>query len=104
MTEKKPDEEIGFGAFCHLLSGICSRYPSCCVLTAAGRGLEAVLDLALDRADLIGVGLEVEGPVPLELRLRLAPDPPVSIAEMVVQHRILGLQLDRALEVADALP
>ena len=37
-----------------------------------------------------GLGLEVAGVVPLELRLELAPDAPIGVAEMVVDDRIAG--------------
>ena len=68
-----------------------------------GGRFHAVLDLAFDLADLVGVRLEVEGTAPLELGLRLAADPPIGIAQMVVQHRVLRLQLHGALEIADRL-
>ena len=36
--------------------------------------------------------------VPLELRVELAPDPPIGVAEMVVDDGIAGLELDGALQ------
>ena len=40
---------------------------------------------------------------PLELRLERAADPPVGVAEMVVDGRVVRLELDRALELLHRL-
>ena len=60
-------------------------------------------ELLDDLLQLLRLGLEVARMRPLERRLERAPDLPVGIAEMVVDGRIFGLELDRALEVLHRL-
>src|SRR5215470_495964 len=56
---------------------------------------EAGLDLVLDLDEVLGLRLEVAGVRPLELRLQHPADPPIGVAKMIVDGRILGLELDR---------
>src|SRR3974390_1548740 len=58
-----------------------------------------VLDLGLDLRQVLRLRLQVAGVRPLELGFQRAADAPVSVAEMVVDSRVLGLEIDRALEV-----
>jgi hypothetical protein len=53
--------------------------------------------------EIVGLGLEVARVGPLEARLQHASDPPICITEMVVDGRILWLELDGALEMLDRL-
>ena len=55
--------------------------------------------LGFDLNEILGLGLEVARMRPLEARLQHAFDPPIGIAEMIVDGRILGLKLDGALEL-----
>ena len=48
-------------------------------------------------------GLEVESLLPLEFGFELAPDMPVGVAEMIVDHRIVGLELDGPLQLLHRL-
>jgi hypothetical protein len=56
--------------------------------------------LGFDLNEILGLGLEVARMRPLETRLQHASDPPIGIAEVIVDGRILGLELDGALEPA----
>src|SRR5258707_15476331 len=60
---------------------------------------QAVLDLGLDLRQLFRLRLEVAGMGPLELGFQRAADAPIGVAEMVVDGGILGLEVDRALEI-----
>src|SRR5689334_3377232 len=64
---------------------------------------QPVLDLRLDLLELVVLGLEILGVRPLELGLERPADPPVCVAEVVVDGRIDRLELDRALELLDRL-
>src|SRR5712671_5275164 len=64
---------------------------------------EAGLQLLLDLLEIVGFRLEVARMRPLELGLQRAADPPVGVAEMVVDGRIDRLELDGALELLDGL-
>ena len=55
--------------------------------------------LFLDLLQFVGLGLKIARMRPLELRLKLAPGLPIGVAEMVVDGRIVGLELDRAFEM-----
>src|SRR5215831_10616790 len=59
--------------------------------------------LGFDLNEILGLGLEVARMRPLETRLQHAFDPPIGIAEMIVDGGILGLELDGALELLDRL-
>src|SRR5262250_1478992 len=59
--------------------------------------------LGFNLNEIVGLGLEVACVRPLETSLELASDPPVSVAEMIIDGRVLGLELDRALELLDRL-
>src|SRR3954462_7183481 len=70
--------------------------------TFRGGGLflaEALLQLGDDLFQILGFGVRVLGVLPLETRLKLAPDLPIGVAEMVVDDRVAGLQLDRLLQL-----
>src|SRR5436853_582874 len=72
------------------------------LLAAIGGGRlvgQAVRQLLLDLDEILGLRLEVAGMRPLEFRLERAPDLGIGIAEMVVDGRIVGLELDSALQV-----
>src|SRR5712691_6365889 len=65
---------------------------------------EPRLELHLDLGEVLRVvGLEVARMGPLEAGLDHPPDLPVDVAEMIVDGRVLGLELDRAFEVLDRL-
>src|SRR4051812_35617277 len=64
---------------------------------------EPVLELLLDLRQFFRIGLEVARMRPLEVGLERAADAPVGVAEMVVDGRIFGLQLDGALELLGGL-
>jgi hypothetical protein len=72
----------------------------------SGSAAEAVssgssrFQLGFDLNEILGLGLEVARMRPLETRLQHASDPPIGIAEVIVDGRILGLELDGALEPA----
>src|SRR3954470_22403815 len=66
-----------------------------------GGGVEPVLDLGLDRLDLVFLRSELQRPAPLIARFDKPPDAPVRIAEMVVDRRVLRHQLDRLFELFD---
>src|SRR5262249_46642122 len=59
--------------------------------------------LSFDLNKILGLGLEVACMRPLEARLQHASDPPIGVAEMIVDGRILGLELNGALELLDRL-
>jgi len=69
------------------------------------RGLikQARAELLLDLLQIVGFRLEVARVRPLERGLKLATDFPVCIAKMIVDGRILGLQLDGPLELLHRL-
>ena len=75
----------------------CRRWPRRGLLGQAGR------QLLLDLGQVLGLRLEVARVRPLELRLERAPGLPIGVAEMVVDGRIVGLELDRALQVLHRL-
>src|SRR5262249_57444459 len=50
-----------------------------------------------------GRGWECARRRPVEAPSKLAPAPPIGIAEMIVDGGILGLEFDRALELLDRL-
>src|SRR5579871_540565 len=68
-----------------------------------GTRAEPVLELRLNAFHLVGFGLELQGAAPLKARFGLAVSAPISIAQVIVDGRILGQQLDRALEIARCL-
>src|SRR4029078_1684539 len=54
---------------------------------------------SLETDDLLILRLERQRLLPLILRLEFASDTPIGIAQMIVDDGIVGLELDRALEV-----
>ena len=76
--------------------------PSPVRLLLAGHRLlgQTILDLVENARKIVRLGTEIARMVPLELRLELAADPPVSVPEVVVDHRICGLEIDGLLELA----
>ena len=48
-------------------------------------------------------GIEAQRPFPLEARFGVAPDPPIGIAKMLVDGRVLGLERNRALQLDHGL-
>src|SRR5262245_65683009 len=74
------------------------------------RSGQALLQLLLDLLGVLGLRLQGQRLIPLETGLALPAHPPVGVAEMVVEDRILGAQLHgalqmlcRLLEVAEAV-
>src|SRR5690606_16385168 len=67
------------------------------------RAGEAALDLRLDPRDIGLLGFEVQRSLPLEASLLPSPDFPVGVAEMVVDHRVGRIELDRPLQMLDRL-
>ena len=67
----------------------------------AGASARPSFIFLLDGGDEILVRLEREALLPLIFRLELAPDAPIGIAEMIVDDRIVGPELDGALEMLD---
>src|SRR6056297_2782891 len=65
--------------------------------------VEAHLELAADARRILFLRLEGQGAVPLELGLTLAAHGPVDVAEMVVDDRVDGFELDGALHVPHRL-
>src|SRR6516162_7834227 len=59
--------------------------------------------LGFDLSEILGLGLEVARMRPLEARLQHASNPPIGIAEVIVDGWILGLEFDGALELLDRL-
>src|SRR5437868_33524 len=79
-----------------------SSAPVGLLLAAIGGGRlvgQTVRQLLLDLDEILGLRLEVPGVRPLEFRLKRAPGLGIGVAEMVVDGRIVGLELDRALQV-----
>src|SRR5437899_616863 len=64
-----------------------------------GRRRETLVELGLDRLDLILLRPELQGSPPLKARLGGTPALPIGVAEMVVDRRILGHELDRLFEI-----
>src|SRR5688572_21293891 len=60
-------------------------------------------ELALDLLDVLGLGLERQRLLPLVARLLEPLHAPQRIAEVIVEDRILRLQLHRALEILHRL-
>src|SRR5215471_3274376 len=74
------------------------------LVVVCGRGRrrrirQAVLDLGHDLWQVFRLGLQVARMRPLEFGLKRAADAPIGVAEMVVDGRVLGLEIDRALEI-----
>src|SRR5262247_1249692 len=65
----------------------------------AQTGFEFLLDLQ----QVVRLGLEVARMRPLEARFERAADPPIGVAQMVVDGRIFRLQLHGAFEIAHRL-
>src|SRR5262245_24963534 len=79
---------------------------SLCLLSRGGGGRflgQPRLELLFDLGELFGLRLEVAGMRPLEARFEDAVDLPVCVAEMVVDGRVLGPELDGVLEVLHGL-
>src|SRR5579864_2001467 len=76
------------------------------LLSLVGLGrvlLQADLELLVDPRQFIGLGLEIARMRPLELGLQHTVDPPVDVAQVIVDGRIDRLELDRALEMLHRL-
>src|SRR6202008_2823876 len=71
------------------------------LLAGRSRGIlgKPGLELLLDLVELVLLGVEVARMRPLEARLEDAADPPIGVAEMIVDGRIFRLELDRAIEL-----
>src|SRR5688572_29794478 len=65
--------------------------------------LDAVLELLDDQRQVLGLRARILRVLPLEARLEVAPDLPIGVAEMVIDDRIAGLELDRLLELLHRL-
>ncbi len=62
-------------------------------------GDQAAFKLFDDQFQVLGLGFEVPGVVPLEHRFETPADFPVGITQMIVEDRILGTLLDRAFQL-----
>src|SRR5713101_5150811 len=74
------------------------------LLVRGGRGGRSIIgqpvvDLGLDLRQFLRLRFQVAGMGPLEFRLQRAADAPIGVAEMVVDRRVFGLEIDRALEI-----
>ena len=71
--------------------------PSASIVFGLGRRGGVVgkprFQLRFDLDEIVGLGLEVARMGPLEARLQQASNPPIGIAEVIVDGRILGLSL-----------
>src|SRR6202023_435050 len=56
-------------------------------------------EFGLDRLDLICFRSELQRPTPLKPGLGRTPALPIGVAQMVVDRRVLGHQLDRLFEI-----
>src|SRR5262249_62190677 len=84
--------------------GTCSPAAGPFCLGDVGRFLgHASFELVLYLGKLVRLGLEVPRMRPLEARLQNATNLPVGIAQMIVDGRVLGLELDRVLEMLHRL-
>ena len=62
---------------------------------------QPVLDLVENAGHVVRIGAEVARVVPLELRLQLAADTPVGVAEVIVDHRVRRLEVDGLFQLVD---
>src|SRR5262245_9864337 len=69
-------------------------------LTGCGNRVKPELQLALDDFLLLGVDVERNRMLPLEARIDPAADPPIGIAQMIVDIGRGGSKLNRFLERA----
>src|SRR5262245_4683504 len=60
---------------------------------------QSTFELVLDLDELLRLRLEIARMRPLKARLDHATDLPVSVAQMVIDGRILGLELDGVLQM-----
>src|SRR5579871_330981 len=60
-------------------------------------------DLLQNCWEVFGLGIAVAGVVPLETRFVPTVDPPVSVAEMIVEYRVGRLEADRLLKRVGSL-
>ena len=65
--------------------------------------VETMFDLVEDFDLILWVGVEIARVIPLEMRFEFAPDPPIGIAKVVVDHGIGGFEVDRPLELLHRL-
>ena len=65
---------------------------------------QSAFELVLDLDEIVRLGLEITRMRPLEAGLNHATDLPVGVAQMVVDGRILGLELDSMLEKIQSQP
>src|SRR4029079_664556 len=70
-----------------------------------GRGLlgKADFELLLDLVQVFRLGLELARVRPLKPRLERPPGLPIGVAEVIVDGRVVGLELDRALQALHRL-
>ena len=64
---------------------------------------QALIELLAHFLGVLKLRAQLERLAPLEARLPLAADPPVGVAQMIVERRISGHQPDCVLEVFDRL-
>ena len=64
---------------------------------------EAFRDLLKNLCLVLRLRTQIAGVIPLELRFELAADFPVGVAEMVIDDRVRGLEVDRALQLLNRL-
>src|SRR5262245_43414098 len=64
---------------------------------------QSTLQLVLDLDQIVRLRLEITRMRPLEARLDHTTDLPVGVAQMIVDGRILGLELDSMLEMFHSL-
>src|SRR5581483_3247911 len=83
--------------------GALLRLARALALARLGRCRQPLGQLLLDLLGVLGLRLEGECLLPLEARLALAPHAPIGIAQVVVQHGVLGAQLHGALQVLHRL-
>jgi hypothetical protein len=61
--------------------------------------VESMLDLVENPRQILWVGAKIARVIPLEMGFEFAPDPPISVAKVVVDHRIGGFEIDRPLKL-----
>ena len=56
---------------------------------------KTTFDLFQNRREVLGLWPHVPGMVPLKVRLNAAVDPPICVAQVIIQYRVRRLQVDR---------
>src|SRR5262249_62101410 len=89
----------------HEVAGCVRPAPSASIVFGLGRRGGVVgksrFQLRFNLNEIVGLGLEVARMGPLEACLEQASNPPIGIAEVIVDGWILGLELDGAFELLD---